>query len=315
MEQPQTILSEDIERAEGLLIQGENELAQELLARRAADAEAYVDANCPTTSEQQFFSFPTPFDYLAYVRVEKDPRTLYDVGEPLSRLYDDLARADALTGDYQNALEALKQAVRWNPMDCAARLNLAELFGAAGNEQEYLALAYSVFERASRPEHLVRAFLIFSNWLQKQGKTTASAAALKAARNFGVHDSSLEAALQQAVGTDRDPDRLNDQEATDALAEEGLPYGANAEIAICLLQCALDEANEGDRAAAAEFVVRARDLIGEPAAMALLKTLREIDVEEDPDEQGGGASASGASRGSQGGEAPGQTPDAGMGGE
>lgn len=279
MEQ-QTIFAEDIQRAEGLMVQGEFELAQELLARRAQDAEAYVDANCPTTNDQQFFSFPTAFDYLAYVRVEKDPRTLYDVGEPLGRLYADLARADAQLGDYQNALEALKQAVRWNPMDCASRLNLADLFEAAGNEQEYLALAYSVFERASRPEHLVRACLDFSNWFQKQGKETASKAALRAARNFGVHDSSLAAALDEAEGTSRDPDTLSDQEATDALAEEGLPYGANAEIAICLLQCALDEANAGNKNEAAEFTLRARDLIGEPAAMGILKMLHEIDAEE-----------------------------------
>lgn len=275
----QTILSEDIQRAEGLMVQGEYELAHELLARRAQDAEAYVDANCQTTNDQQFFSFPTPFDYLAYVRVEKDPRTLYDVGEPLGRLYADLARADVQVGDYENAIEALKQAVRWNPMDCASRLNLADLFEAAGNEQEYLALAYSIFERASRPEHLVRAFLDFSNWFQKQDKQTASTAALKAAKNFGVHDSSLAAALSQAEGTSRDPETLSDQEATDALAEEGLPYGANAEIAICLLQCALDEANEGYKNEAAELTLRARDLIGEPAAMGLLKTLREIDNE------------------------------------
>lgn len=287
----QTILEEDIQRAEGLMLQGQYEPAQELLSRRAKDAEAYVDANCPTTNDQQFFSFPTPFDYLAYVRVEKDPRTLYDVGEPLDRLYRDLAYTNAQLGAYQDALEALKQAVRWNPMDCASRLNLADLFQAAGNEKEYLALAYSVFERASKAEHLVHAFLVFSNWFQKQGNEMASKAALRAARNFGVHDSTLEAALDEVRGTSRDPDTIGDQEATDALAQEGLPYGANAEIAICLLQCALDEANEGNKAEATEFTVRARDLIGESAAMGLLKMLHEIDREETQDkgtaEEGG----------------------------
>lgn len=288
----QTILEEDIQRAEGLMLQGQYEPAQELLSRRAKDAEAYVDANCPTTNDQQFFSFPTPFDYLAYVRVEKDPRTLYDVGEPLDRLYRDLAYADAQLGAYQDAPEALKQAVRWNPMDCASRLNLADLFETAGDEKEYLALAYSVFERASKPEHLVHAFLVFSNWFQKQGNEMASKAALRAARNFGVHDSALEASLDEVRGTSRDPDTIGDQEATDALAQEGLPYGANAEIAICLLQCALDEANEGNKAEATEFTVRARDLIGESAAMGLLKMLREIDREET---QGKGTAEEGGS--------------------
>ena len=45
----QTTLTEELMRAEGLLIQGQDESARELLARLAEDAEEYVDRNCPTT--------------------------------------------------------------------------------------------------------------------------------------------------------------------------------------------------------------------------------------------------------------------------
>ena len=258
-------------------MQGENEAARELLARLAEDAEEYVDRNCPTTETLQWFSFPSIFERLAYRRVENDPRELRDVGEPLDRLYADLALADIHVGDYDHATEALKQAVRWNPMGCEHRLNLADLFRVAGNMQEYLALTYSVFERASDALHLVRAYLTFAEYFQVSEKPKTATAALRAARRLDTGDASLEAALDQAAGTDRDPDQLTDEEAAELLAAEGLPSGANAEIAICLLMCATDAAELGERELATNLTIRARDLVGEDAAMALLALIREGD--------------------------------------
>ena len=273
----QTTLTEELMRAEGLLIQGQDEQARELLARLAEDAEEYVDRNCPTTETLQWFSFPTLFERLAYRRVEDDPRELRDVGEPLDRLYADLALADVHVGDYDHATEALKQAVRWNPMGCEHRLNLADLFRISGNMQEYLALTYSVFERASEAEHLVRAYLTFSEYFQAAGRPEVAAAALRAARRLDTDDSTLEAALDQAAGTDRDPDALTDEQASDLLEAEGLPDAANAEIAICLLMCATDAAEMGQRDVATTLTLKARDLVGEDAAMALLALIREGD--------------------------------------
>ena len=276
----QTTLADELERAEGLMVQGMPDEAAELLAHLAEDAEEYVDKNCPTTDEVQWFSFPTIFDRLAYRRVEDDPRELRDVGEPLYQLYSYLALANVQPGDYDEATEPLKLAVRWNPMDCGSRLNLADLFRVAGNMQEYLALTYSVFERASDAHHLVRAFLNFAGYFEASQKPKVEAAALRAARALGVKDSSLEAALNQAAGTEHDPDLVDDAEMRELLAAEGLPDGANAEIAICLLMCASDAAASGARDMATTLTLRARDLVGEPATKALLALIREGDGEE-----------------------------------
>lgn len=276
----QTEMTDELERAEGLMLQGQPERAAELLARLAEDAEEYVDKNCPTTDEVQWFSFPTLFERLAYRRVEKDPRELRDVGEPLDRLYGDLALANVHAGDYDAAMSALKSAIRWNPMDCGSRLNLADLYRAAGDMQEYLALTYSVFERASDARHLARAFVNFSGWFQASEKPRTAAAALRAARALDVRDSSVDAALDQAAGTERDPDLVSDDEVEALLAEEGLPDGANADIAVCLLMCASDAAAAGARDVAANLTLRARDLVGEAAAKALLELIRESDAAE-----------------------------------
>jgi len=180
----QTNMTDEILRAEGYLMQDHDEQAIELLSRLAEDAEEYVDRNCPTTESLQWFAFPTLFDRLAYRRVENAPRELRDIGEPLNRLYCDLALASVKIGDYEMAIEALKQAVRWNPMDCGARLDLADLFRISGDPQEYLALTFTVFERASDARHLARAFLTFANYFEVCEKPKTAAAALHAARKL-----------------------------------------------------------------------------------------------------------------------------------
>ena len=280
----QTSMTEQLLQAEGLMVQGLYEGAYEILARLAEDAEEYVDRNCPTTDEQQWFTFPTLFERLAYRRVEGDPRELLDIGEPLDRLYADLAVATLNhTGDYDACSTALKQAIRWNPMDCGYRLDLAELRHAMGDERECLGLSYSVLERASDARHLARAFLNFARYFAAVGNPRVAAAALRAARRLGVRDGSLAAMLDQAAGTERDPDQLSDDEADDILEAEGLPTGANVDVAICLLMCATDAARLGDRNTATTLTMRARDLVGEQAAMALVELIRSTDDAPDDD--------------------------------
>lgn len=271
-------LAEELSRAEGLLVEGCDEAAEALLSELAADAEEYVDRNCHTTDEVQWFSFPTIFERLCYRRVEDDPRELRDVGEPLDRLYADLALACVRLGDYSRATEALKQAVRWNPMECAHRLNLADLFLTNGDEREHLALSFSVFERASDATHLVRAYLNFARHYERSAQPALEAACLRCARRLEMPSDQLEAELGRVRGTEADPDSVDDARARELLAAEGLPEGANAEVAVCLLMCASDAAAAGERNLATELTVRVRDLVGAPAASALMGLIRESDA-------------------------------------
>ena len=273
-----TNMTDELDAAEVLFAGGQGELACELLERLAADAEEYVDRNCPTTDEVQWFSFPTVFERLCYRRVEKDPRELRDVGEPLDRLYADLAFVLVSEGDYAAATEALRQAVRWNPMGCGYRLDLAELYRTNGDIDEYLGLTFSVFERASDVRHLVRAFCNFARHFMDTGADSAAAACLRCARRLDWSDNVLDGLIDRVKGTPCDPDALTDEQTSQVMAENGLPEGANAEVALCLLMCATDVAPK-DRSLATNLTVRARDLVGTPAVTALLELIRSTDAE------------------------------------
>ena len=281
-------ITEALGAAERLLVAGEDEYARDILVRLAEDIEEYVDRNCPTTDEVQWFSFPTIFERLAYRRVEEDPRELRDVGEPFDRVYADLAYASVRQGDYDEAIEAMKQAVRWNPMDCGYRLDLGELFRSTGNMSEYLALSFSVFERASRAAHIVRAYLNFAGYFEQLGRPRVQAACLRAARRIDPDADGVRAAIRLEAGTQADPDSLTDAEAREEFAGEGLPEGANAEVAVCLLMCAGDAAEMGDRALATDLTIRARDLVGAPAAAALLELIHDSGAASAPGQGGEG---------------------------
>lgn len=283
-QQEPTNLSEGLGHAESLLAAGEDAAAEATLVRLAEDAEEYVDRNCPTTDELQWFSFPTIFERLAYRRVESDPRELRDVGEPLDRIYGDLAFSEVRLGEYDAAIEALKRAVRWNPMDCGYRLDLAELFRVEGNLQEHLALTYSVFERASDVRHLVRAFVNFARYWLSSGQDELAGAAIHAALGLGCEDATLQDLAESAAGTPADPSAISNEKAAELLGGEGLPDGANAEIAICLLMCATDAVAAGQRQLATTLTVRARDLVGSAAAETLVELIRSTDADL---EQGG----------------------------
>ena len=297
MRDTQTELADALTQAEGYLVQGEDEAAAELLRRLAEDAEEYVDKNCTATEAVQWFSFPTEFEKLAYRRIEGDPRELRDVGEPLDRLYADLALASVHVGDYDEAKSALKAAIRWNPMDCGSRLNLADLYKLDGDMEEYLGLSFSVFERASDPRHLARAYVNFSAWFQVSEKPGVAAACLRAALALDVRDGALDAAVDQASGTDRDPAGVSDDGAGSLLEAEGLPRGASAEMAACLLICASNAARAGQKADATAYTLRARDLVGEPAAMSLLRAIQAAEAEELAGASGAAVDAEAAARG------------------
>lgn len=272
------IAAHDIDYAEDLLAEGELETARVLLEELAAEAGEYVDTACIATDARQWFSFATPFERLAYRRVERDPRELTQLEAPFDRLYAALAYVYIQKGEYESARDALKQAVRWNPMNCAHRLNLAEVFRALGNTQEWAALSASVLERAATPQALARAFANLGQFFFTVEKPLAAEGCRRAAIRACADDPAAAALAAQIDGEHPELADHTDAEVNGAVEAEGLATGANAEIAVCLLMCATDAA-AGDRNEATRLTLLARDLIGAPACEALIRLIHESDAE------------------------------------
>lgn len=286
------VTERDIAQAEGYLAAGDYDGAAPLLERLVELAEEYIDAECRTADDVQYFSFADAFERLAYRRVERDPRRLVQVGAPFDRLYAALAFAYIVQQDYVSARNALAQAVRWNPMNCAYRLDLAELYRALDDVREWAALSHSVIERASDARSAARAYANLGEFFLDAHNALAASGCLRTARRLAAGDPRVTALAERMSAERPEAAEASDEEASAELAAQGVDASPSADVAICLLMCASDAAQAGDRDEAARLTVRARGLVGEDACRALVQLIRESDAEL-AREQGAGAPAEG----------------------
>ena len=277
METP--ISEQDIEYAETYLAAGDISTASQMLERYLELAEEYIAEECQATDEVQYFSFQDSFERLCYARVEHDPRRIVAVPAPFDRLYSDVAYVCIQQQDYERARDALVQAVRWNPMNCKYRLDLAEIFRALGDIQEWAALSNSVLERASDGRVAARAYSNLGQLFIDQDKAVAASGCARLAVRLAPADARTVALMDRLAKEHPEVAKDSDDHVMGELSIQGIPTSPSADVAICLLICASDAAMAGDRARAAEYTARANGLIGKEACSALIKMIREADNE------------------------------------
>lgn len=269
----------ELQHVENFLASGDIESALPCLLDLRDAAEDFIKEYCQTTDEVQYFSFADEFELLAYRRVEDDPREIVQVDVPFDRLYSDLAYAHIQEDDYGPARDALMQAVRWNPMNCSYRLDLAEVFRLLGNEQEWAALSHSVLDRASDALSAGRAYSNLGVFFANQEELEPAVGCLRMAERYAAEDARVQQLSHFMKTEHADALELSEERANAAMESQGVPAALNAEIAICLIMCATDAASAGDTAEATRLTVRARDLVGMEAAKALIQLVRESDAE------------------------------------
>lgn len=277
METP--ISEQDIEYAETYLAAGDISTAAQMLERYLELAEEYIAEECQATDEVQYFSFQDSFERLCYARVEHDPRRIVAVPAPFDRLYSDVAYVCIQQQDYERARDALVQAVRWNPMNCKYRLDLAEIFRALGDIQEWAALSNSVLERASDGRVAARAYSNLGQLFIDQDNAVAASGCARLAVRLAPADARTVALMDRLAKEHPEVAKDSDDHVLGELSIQGIPTSPSADVAICLLICASDAATAGDRAQAAEYTARANGLIGKEACSALIKMIRETDNE------------------------------------
>lgn len=283
METP--ISEQDIEYAETYLAAGDISTASQMLERYLELAEEYIAEECQATDEVQYFSFQDSFERLCYARVEHDPRRIVAVPAPFDRLYSDVAYVCIQQQDYERARDALVQAVRWNPMNCKYRLDLAEIFRALGDIQEWAALSNSVLERASDGRVAARAYSNLGQLFIDQDNAVAASGCARLAVRLAPADARTVALMDRLAKEHPEVAKDSDDHVLGELSIQSIPTGPSADVAICLLICASDAATAGDRAQAAEYTARANGLIGKEACSALIKMIREADNEGGADAQ------------------------------
>jgi tetratricopeptide (TPR) repeat protein len=295
--------TEQLERCEGSLAQGAYEEILPRLQDMSSAAQAFIDETYEPTNEVQWFSFSSQFELLTYKRVENDPREIRPAAAPFDRLFADTGFCLLQLSRFEEAAESLKQAVRWNPMECAHRLNLASALAQMGDYEEYLRMTYSVFDRASRSVHLARAYENFAGYFIDSEMPDTAAACVKCGLALVPEDKRL-LAIGESLATNHQRDyREQSDELTESLLDEqGIPTGANVEVAISALLLADIATANGDEQTAMDMNAIAVDLMGEERAVTLSRMIAEADEDDDiadarDGREHGGAEARGRSAG------------------
>lgn len=271
----QIFTPEQLEQAESFLRDNRFADVMPVFEGMAADIEKAQEEEYVATEDTQYFSFANPFERVTYKKVEDDKREIIDVEQRFDKVYADLAFCYIQQERWDEAREALKKAVRWNPMESTYRLNLAELFRIIEDHKEWLGLSYSVFERAYRPEHLVRAYINFAHAFMNAGDLMTSAALIKAALNIAPYDKRLREFQDTLIEQGVNPKELDKEEAEKLLDAQGIPEGANVAVVLSALIFA-DEAQEaGDMMEFAKYSKIAIDLVGEQNASVLSDIVKE----------------------------------------
>lgn len=271
----QIFTPEQLSQAEAFLNDNRIDDVLPVFEGMAADIEKAQETEYVTTEDTQYFSFGSLFEKLVYKKVEEDERTLVDVEQRFDRVFADLAFCYIQLERWDDAREALAKAVRWNPMECSYRLNLAELHRIDENHQEWLGLSFSVFNRAYKAEHLVRAYMNFANAFMASAQFSTAAALVKSAMKLDPSDERVKEAREALIEAGNDPKDMDDDLWEDLLEEQGIPEGANVAVVITALICA-DEAQEaGDMLEFARFYQIAIDLVGERNAEVLGQIVKE----------------------------------------
>ena len=104
----------DVAVAEQYLAAGDVMAARPLLEQLVSEIEAYAAEELHTTDDLQYFSFESPFERVAYRRVEHDPRELVNIDVPFDRVYADYAFILIGAGEYEAASRA--RSASWSRM-------------------------------------------------------------------------------------------------------------------------------------------------------------------------------------------------------
>ena len=291
MEAPISIY--DIEYVESYLAAGDLSSARQMLERYIELAEEYIAEEFEATDKVQYFSFEDDFERLCYRRVERDPRKLVQVEMPFDRLYSDAAFVCIREQEYEDARDMLIQAVRWNPMNCNYRLDLAELFRALGDTQEWAALSNSVLQRASDAVSAARAYANLGQLFLDQGNPSAASACARLASRLAPADQRTVKICDRVSREQPEATKESDDHVFGELSLQGIPTSPSADVAVCLLTCASDAAAAGDKNKATDYTVRANGLIGKETCSALIKMIREADAERAAEGAGADAAADG----------------------
>lgn len=266
---------ESIREAQALHKQSGVQAASALLEQYVQEIQAAQNTQYITSEQEQYFCFTTTLDNLIYKASERDPRIIHVLEDSFDKVYAYLAACYKEMGQLDAAAQAMAQAVRWNPVRCEYRLQLAELSKQQGDLSSALSLAHSVFARSVYPEEHLEAYLFFIEFFLQQQQLSTAAALVYVASLYRCPSEKLDEFSRVLIQAGSDPYALDEELVEQLLDAQDIPDGPSIELMISLLVYADECLKAGEDTQAQDYRAIVERFLGEKKTADLAAIIRE----------------------------------------
>ena len=210
-----------------------------------------------------YFSFETMLQLFLYHRLYQPQKPVLPCELPFSQLYRGKGRLLLETGDAAQGEVALREALRWNPVDPEIVFELAEAFKLQKKLSAYLAKTRRAFDLAVTKEQLARCYRNWGYYFIEQKEYDNAAQLYFFSNGFAESEMVLHELLYINQMTGKEVPSPDQERLLAILEAYQIPLGPSPQVVDTALALAEQSEAEGQRELAGECRRLVRELTGD----------------------------------------------------
>lgn len=222
--------------------------------------------------------------YLHRCRSEKNEKILKGAGYPYATIYTQYGGLLFELGEHQKAIDALRKARKWNPINADIAFELAENYKAIGDLETFLEITKEAYSGCFRERTLARYYRNLAFYYSEKKKYREATACIKVSGHYDSASANIQSELyyiQEMNGGKRID--LSGEDVDEILAAEGISPFADRDV-LGLAGSLANNCIQNEQWQAAEYFLEIfYDLTDDDeAAKELARVRRRLSGEEDP---------------------------------
>ena len=247
---------------------------EETISKLEAD-DIYNGENGDTV----YFAFAEPMENILYSLRNTVDKPVTQAPEPFASLYFTYGKLLMGMKDFEGAEAALKQAMRWNPVNPNIALMLADVYRAQERFEDFADVTKKVFQNAYTGPYLARCyrnmgyyFVETQQWKEAMGCYLMSLEYDPESEDATKEIQYIQEKSEGAAGVPR----IDDFKET--AREHGIPVGPDQEIVGIAVSYGRQALDDGRKDVAHYFLVMAYDLTNDDSIRALADEIEAEDL-------------------------------------
>lgn len=226
-------------------------------------------------SVSEYHTFNEAFEEILYKHIYQPEKTLRPANPTWTRAYYLYGNLLFEMKRYEDAQDALKEALHWNPMDAEINFEYIETFKALGNLDTFFQLSKEAFRIAFRPTDVARCYRNIAFFFVEKEMYNEAMGCLKMSTVY--EEASIAQSemyyIHQATGGKA---QIPPQEEFRAIAEKyGFPMGADPDVLNLAYAIGRHAVEQGNKKAGKYYLAIAYDLTGDARVKSWLDKCEE----------------------------------------